>query len=125
MHTWANSESNYIFHARSTTAMNHPRPNSSFAAATTRSGSKPNFLWSSLSGAEAPKVFMPMMWPEAPTYRSHPKVEACSTATRAVTLGGSTLSPVLLGLVVEDVPGRESASSNTSSFRGSLQMGSV
>src|SRR5438132_9982870 len=97
-------------HGLSTAAL----PNSSFAAATTRSGSKPNFLWSSLSGAEAPKVFMPMMWPEAPTYRSHPKVEACSTATRAVTLGGSTLSPVLLGLVVEDVPGRESASSNTS-----------
>src|SRR2546427_10676637 len=67
-------------------------PNCSFAAATTRSGSKPNFLWSSLRGAEAPKVFIPITWPEVPTYRSHPNVDACSTATRAFTLGGSTLS---------------------------------
>src|SRR5262245_21263682 len=35
---------------------------------------------------------MPMTRPELPTYRSHPNVEACSTATRAVTPGGSTLS---------------------------------
>ncbi len=82
--------------------MPYALPNSSLAAATTRSGSKPNFLWSSLGGAEPPKVFIPITWPEVPTYRSHLKVEACSTATRAFTLGGSTL----LGLVVEDVPGR-------------------
>src|SRR6185503_1247895 len=65
---------------------------SSFAAATTSSGSKPNFLWSSLSGAEEPNVFMPMTRPDEPTYRSHPKVDACSTATRAFTFGGSTKS---------------------------------
>ena len=38
----------------------HLRPMSSLAAATIRSGSKPNFCWSSLRGAEAPKVFMPI-----------------------------------------------------------------
>ena len=38
----------------------HLRPMSSLAAATIRSGSKPNFRWSSLRGAEAPKVFMPI-----------------------------------------------------------------
>jgi hypothetical protein len=42
-------------------------PSCSFAAATTLSGSKPNFLWSSLSGAEAPNVFMPMTRPVGPT----------------------------------------------------------
>src|SRR5207302_3646838 len=67
-------------------------PSCSFAAAITRSGSKPNFLWSSLSGAEAPNVFMPMTRPDVPTYRSHPRVDACSTATRALTSGASTLS---------------------------------
>lgn len=39
----------------------------SLAAATMESGSKPNFRWSSLSGAEAPNVFMPMMRPDGPT----------------------------------------------------------
>src|SRR3974377_1540061 len=42
-------------------------PSCSFAAATMRSGSNPNLCWSSLRGAEAPKVFMPMMCPEQPT----------------------------------------------------------
>ena len=45
----------------------HFLPSSSFAAAATRSGSKPNFFCSSLSGAEAPNVFMPMTRPDAPT----------------------------------------------------------
>ena len=35
---------------------------------------------------------MPMMCPRRPTYWAQPNVEACSTATRAVTAGGSTLS---------------------------------
>jgi hypothetical protein len=43
------------------------RASCSFAAATTRSGSKPNLVWSSLSGAEAPNVFMPMTRPVGPT----------------------------------------------------------
>ena len=43
------------------------RPSTSMAAATTRSGSKPNLRCSSLSGAEAPKVFMPMTRPSGPT----------------------------------------------------------
>ncbi len=45
----------------------HLRPSSSLAAATTHSGSKPNLRCNSLSGAEAPKVFMPMTRPAAPT----------------------------------------------------------
>jgi len=39
------------------------RPSSSIATETTCSGSKPNFRSNSLSGAEAPKVFMPMTRP--------------------------------------------------------------
>jgi len=50
-----------------------------------------NFRCSSLSGAEAPNVCIAIARPEGPTYRSHPKVEACSIAIRAVTVGGSTL----------------------------------
>jgi hypothetical protein len=64
----------------------------SVASSTIRSGSKPNFRCSSLSGADAPKVFMPTTFPSAPTYRSQPSVDPCSMAMRAVTLGGSTLS---------------------------------
>src|SRR5947207_3182943 len=41
--------------------------NKSLATSTTRCGSKPNFFWSSLSGAEAPNVFMPIMRPALPT----------------------------------------------------------
>src|SRR5258707_5956299 len=70
----------------------HALPNRVVAATTTRSGSKPNFRWSSLSCAEAPNVFIPITWPDLPTYRSHPNVDACSIATRALTLGRSTLS---------------------------------
>src|SRR6516162_7700856 len=70
----------------------HLFPNCSLAAATTCSGLNPNFLCSSLSGAEAPNVFMPIMRPSSPVYRSQPKVDACSTATRAFPPGGSTLS---------------------------------
>src|SRR5262249_8942328 len=62
------------------------------AAATTASGVNPNFFCSSLSGAEAPKVFMPMISPAFPTNCRQPKTEACSTATRAVTDGGNTES---------------------------------
>jgi hypothetical protein len=43
-----------------------------------------------LSEADTPKIFIPMIRPDRPTYRSHPKVEPCSTATRAVTPGGKT-----------------------------------
>ena len=47
--------------------VHHWHPSSSLAAATTRSGSKPNLRCSSLSGADAPKVFIPMTWPPTPT----------------------------------------------------------
>jgi hypothetical protein len=47
--------------------LNQFLPTCCLAAATTWSGSKPNFFWSSFSGAEAPKVFMPMTSPELPT----------------------------------------------------------
>ena len=43
------------------------RPSSPFAAATTLSGAKPKRRCSSLSGAEAPKVTIPMTQPAAPT----------------------------------------------------------
>ena len=36
--------------------------------------------------------FIPIFAPFIPTYRSHPKLLASSTATRAVTAGGNTLS---------------------------------
>ena len=42
------------------------------------------------NGAEAPKVRIPRIVPRSPVYRSQPRVEACSTATRRVTLGGNT-----------------------------------
>src|SRR4029434_8940018 len=64
----------------------HAIPSCFLAAVATWSGSNPNFLCNSFSGAEAPNVFMPTMKPEEPTYRSHPSVDACSTATRAVTV---------------------------------------
>src|SRR5262249_24508198 len=79
-------------HAEDANGHPHLLPSRFLETATTRSGSKPYFLCSSLSGAEAPNVFMPMTWPRGPTYRSHPSVEACSTATRAVTSAGRTLS---------------------------------
>src|SRR5262249_20676933 len=62
------------------------------AAATTASGVNPNFFCSSLRGAEAPKVFMPMISPVLPTNWRQPKTDACSTATRAVTPDGDTES---------------------------------
>ena len=43
------------------------RPSISITAATTRSGWKPNLRCNSLSGAEAPKAFMPMTRPWSPT----------------------------------------------------------
>jgi hypothetical protein len=42
-------------------------PSCSRATATTRSGWNPNFFCSSLSGAEAPNVCMPMTRPDVPT----------------------------------------------------------
>src|SRR4029434_8612603 len=70
----------------------HALPSCFLAAVATWWGSNPNLLCNSFNGAEAPNVFMPMTSPVEPTYRSHPKVEPCSTATRAFTFGGNTLS---------------------------------
>src|SRR5713226_1806146 len=67
-------------------------PRTSFAAATTFSGRKPNLLSKSFKGAEAPKVCMPIILPLGPTYRSQPIVAAISTDTRAVMAEGNTLS---------------------------------
>ena len=50
-----------------TTRMAHVLPSCALAAAATWSGSNPNFLWSSLSGADAPNVCMPIMRPALPT----------------------------------------------------------
>src|SRR4051812_27754618 len=65
---------------------------SSRAAASTASGVNPNLFCSSLSGAEAPNVFMPILFPSRPTYCDQPNVDACSTEILAVTLCGNTLS---------------------------------
>src|SRR6478609_238621 len=62
------------------------------AASTTWFTVNPNFFCSSLSGADAPNLIMPIRVPVGPTYRSQPKVLACSTETRAVTSGGRTAS---------------------------------
>jgi 1,4-alpha-glucan branching enzyme len=43
-----------------TAARSHYLPSCFFAASTIRSGSNPNFLCNSLSGADAPNVFMPI-----------------------------------------------------------------
>ncbi len=45
----------------------HVLLSTSFATRTTLSGSKPNFFMSSLSGAEAPNVSMPITLPRSPT----------------------------------------------------------
>src|SRR6478672_9264143 len=66
--------------------------NSSRAAVTTASGVNPNLFCNSLSGAEAPNVRMPRLFPAWPTYCDQPNVEACSTDIRADTFCGSTLS---------------------------------
>src|SRR5262249_43192724 len=62
------------------------------AAASTRAPVKPNLACTSLPGAEAPNSRMPIITPLSPTYRSQPITEACSTATRATTSRGSTVS---------------------------------
>src|SRR5260221_10986137 len=51
----------------------------------------PNSFCSTFSGAEAPKVLIPRIAPSIPVYRHHPNVDACSTATRALTVGGKTV----------------------------------
>src|SRR5262249_50187312 len=58
------------------------------AASSTRSGVKPNFRSRSLSGAEEPKVCMPILAPVLPTERSQPSTDPSSTETRAPTCGG-------------------------------------
>jgi hypothetical protein len=52
--------------------------------------SESNLTNNFFNGAEAPKVLMPIIVPRNPVYRSQPRVEACSTATRRVTSGGNT-----------------------------------
>src|SRR5712672_1876994 len=66
--------------------------NSSRAAVSTVSGVNPNLFCNSLSGADAPNVRIPILFPAWPTYCDQPNVEACSTEILAVTLAGSTLS---------------------------------
>src|SRR5262252_3366731 len=60
------------------------------AAATTCSAVMSNFFSNCLSGADAPNVSMQMLCPSEPVYLLQPKSEACSTDTRAFTLGGRT-----------------------------------
>src|SRR5262249_6777771 len=79
-------------HLRSPQCRARARASVSRAAATTRSGVTPTFVWSAFSGADAPNVRMPITSPSDPTYAAQPNVDACSTATRAVIAGGRTLS---------------------------------
>ena len=67
----------------------------------------PNSSYSTLAGAEAPKWSIPMATPAEPTYRSHPKVEAASIDTRAVTSAGSTRLPIRRVLALEQFPTRQ------------------
>ncbi len=67
------------------------------AASTTVSGLKPNFLIRSLSGADAPKVCMPMTGPGHADVARPAEGRGLSTATRAVAGGGQHL--VAVGLV--------------------------
>src|SRR5690606_23219616 len=60
--------------------------------ATMMASVKPKYLNSSPAGAEAPKVVMPTTSPSRPTYLRQKSAWAASTATRARTEGGSTLS---------------------------------
>ena len=53
---------------------------------------KPKRFCSSAKGAEAPNPFMQTRAPDRPVQRSQPKELACSTATRAHTSGGSTVT---------------------------------
>src|SRR5712692_5703019 len=49
--------------------------NCALAAATTCSLVKPNSCWRTLSGAEAPKVFIPRIAPEVPVYFVQPQLD--------------------------------------------------
>src|ERR671914_396459 len=60
--------------------------------AATFSGVKPKCSYRSFCGADAPKLVMPTWAPSSVVQRSHPKVAAASTDTRARTDGGSTAS---------------------------------
>ena len=76
-------------------AVTHQRshdPSCARAASATASGVKPKCCWRSLSGADAPKLRMPIVVPGRADVAVPAEVEACSTATRAVTRGGSTCS---------------------------------
>ena len=68
------------------------RPSWVRAVATMFSTVNPNLACSTFSGADAPKVRIPMIAPVGPTQRSQPNVEPFSTDTLAVIDGGSTSS---------------------------------
>src|SRR5690606_24847502 len=61
-------------------------------AATTLSSVMPKYLYRSPAGAEAPKPVMPTTAPSRPTYFCQKSTWPASTATRARTAGGSTVS---------------------------------
>ena len=55
-------------------------------------GGEPELLLQILDRRGRSKACIPITVPFGPTYCDQPKVEACSTATRAVTHGGRTLA---------------------------------
>ena len=91
------------------------------AASTTRSTVKPNFFCRSLSGADAPKVCMPMHRAasarrSAPSRTSRP----ARPTTRAVTSGGRTASRYACVLLLEQLPRRHADDARLDALRRQL-----
>ena len=70
------------------------------------SGSKPNLRCSSLSGAEAPKVFMPMTRPSVADIALPAQRRSLLDGDARLHAGRQHLLAIGLRLVLEDVPGR-------------------
>src|ERR1700722_2549042 len=98
----------------------HFRPSNSLATATTRSGSKPNLRCNSFSGAEAPKVFMPMTRADIAVPAEHrPLLDGEARLHR----GRQHAIPIGLRLLLENVPGRHRDNARSNSLSGQRFMG--
>ena len=80
-------------------------PRTAFAAATTWSGSNPKCLCNSLSGAEAPNVFMPMMRPCRADVALPSEGRRLFYRDPRRHLGGKDAVSIFLRLMVEKIPG--------------------
>ena len=77
------------------------------------SGSKPNLRCSSLSGAEAPKVFMPMTRPSVADIALPAQRRCLLDGDARLHAGRQHLLAIGLRLVLEDVPGRHGDDAGT------------